>query len=191
MQRRERGIEGFGGDATTARGGRKHARAGRLFDQGDLKYVILRLLEDRPRHGYDVILALEDLLGGVYSPSPGTVYPTLAQLVAAGYAGPMPRERGRKVYEITAEGRGYLQEHAATVHAIFERIARFAEGMLQTPMIEVNAAFRRLERSAYRQAARSVADTARLQRVRDILDQATAALDALSRPPARRTPEPP
>lgn len=191
MQRRERGIEGFGGDAPTARGGRKHARAGRLFDQGDLKYVILRLLADRPRHGYDIILALEDLLGGAYSPSPGTVYPTLALLASAGYATSLPQQRGRKVYEITAEGRGYLREHAGTANAIFERIARFSEGMLEAPMIEVNAAFRRLERSVYRQAARSVADAARLQRVREILDQATSALDGLSRPPARRTPEPP
>jgi DNA-binding PadR family transcriptional regulator len=191
MLRRDRGLEGFGVAAIPSRGKRRHARTGRLFDQGDLKYVVLRLLGEKPRHGYDIIRALEDLLGGVYSPSPGTVYPTLTLLASAGFAAPRQGLRGRKMYEITAEGRAWLAEHAGIADAIFERIARYTEGLLEAPMVDVNAAFRRLERAAYRQAARGVNDAERLQRVREILDQAAAALDAMSRPPARRPPDAP
>jgi len=57
-----------------------HGRAARLFEQGDLKYVILRLLEEKPRHGYEIIKDLEGRFGGSYAPSPGTVYPTLTML---------------------------------------------------------------------------------------------------------------
>src|ERR1700749_2582061 len=80
-------------------------RAARFFEQGDLKYVILRLLEEKPRHGYDIIKELEGRFGGSYAPSPGTVYPTLTMLEDLGYARVVPEEGGKKIYEITDEGR--------------------------------------------------------------------------------------
>src|SRR6058998_3226666 len=128
--------------------GRSHwrGRAARLFEQGDLKYVILRLLEEKPRHGYEIIKDLEGRFGGSYSPSPGTVYPTLTMLEDLGYAKAATDEGGRKVYEITPEGSAYLKEHSTTVDSIFERIARFMEGFLDAPMMEVNSAFRRVAR---------------------------------------------
>ena len=61
-------------------------RRGRVFEQGDLKYVILRLLSEKPRHGYEIIKELEERFGGAYAPSAGTVYPTLALLEDMGYA---------------------------------------------------------------------------------------------------------
>ena len=82
-----------------------HGRAARLFEQGDLKYVILRLLEEKPRHGYEIIKDLESRFGGSYAPSPGTVYPTLTMLEDLGYARVVPEEGGKKIYEITDEGR--------------------------------------------------------------------------------------
>lgn len=187
MARRDRGLEGFGRDGP---GGRGRVRAGRLFDQGDLKYVVLRLIAEQPRHGYDIIRAMEDRVGGVYSPSPGTVYPTLALLSAAGYA-TVRGERGRKVFEITETGRAYLAEHRDTADAIFERIARYSEALVDPAMVEVNAAFRRLGRAAYRQAARDPADAERLARVREILERATAALEEMPRGAAGRPSPPP
>ena len=117
------------------------ARAGRVFEQGDLKYVILRLLEEKPRHGYEIIKELEERFGGVYAPSPGTVYPTLTMLEDLGYARAMPEEGGRKIYEITDEGRKHLEEHSQTVDDIFDRIARFVDGFLDAPMTELNRPF--------------------------------------------------
>jgi DNA-binding PadR family transcriptional regulator len=154
---------------------------GRIFEQGDIKYVILRLLEEKPRHGYEIIKELEDRFGGAYSPSPGTVYPTLTMLEDLGYAKAAQDEGGRKVYEITPEGIAYLKEHSTTVDSIFDRIARFMEGFLDAPMMEVNGAFRRVARSAYGQASKNVNDGAKLQRIREILDRAAAELEQLEK----------
>jgi DNA-binding PadR family transcriptional regulator len=154
---------------------------GRIFEQGDLKYVILRLLEEKPRHGYEIIKELEDRFGGAYSPSPGTVYPTLTMLEDLGYAKVSPDEGGRKVYQITPEGSAYLAENSTTVDSIFERIARFVEGFLDAPMMEVNTAFRRVGKATYGRASKNVNDRAKLQRIKDILDRTAAELEDLEK----------
>ena len=82
-------------------------RIGKMLGDGELKLIVLALLEDSPRHGYDVIRALEERSSGVYSPSPGVVYPTLTFLEEAGYA-TAAAEGTRKVYTITDDGRAHL-----------------------------------------------------------------------------------
>lgn len=181
------GFDDFISDFWGPRAGRRHhrGRMGRMFEQGDLKYVILRLLEEKPRHGYEIIKELEDRFGGAYSPSPGTVYPTLTMLEDLGYAKATQDEGGRKVYVITHEGSAYLKEHSATVDSIFERIARFMEGFLDAPMMEVNGAFRRVARAAYGQASRNVNDRARLERIKEVLERAATELEQLEKPGGR------
>jgi DNA-binding PadR family transcriptional regulator len=152
-----------------------------MFEQGDLKYVILRLLEEKPRHGYEVIKELEDRFGGAYSPSPGTVYPTLTMLEDLGYARAGVEEGGKKIYAITDEGRAYLKEHSETVDGIFERMARFVEGFLDEPMMEVNGAFRKVGRATYATASRHVRDAERLRKVREILERAVREIEELDR----------
>jgi len=98
-----------------------------------------------------------------------------------GYAKVTPDEGGRKVYEITPEGSAYLKEHSSTVDSIFERIARFMDGFLDTPMMEVNNAFRRVARSTYGHASKNVNDSARLQRIREILERAATELEQLEK----------
>jgi DNA-binding PadR family transcriptional regulator len=153
-----------------------------MFEQGDLKYVILRLLDEKPRHGYEIIKELEDRFSGAYSPSPGTVYPTLTMLEDLGYAQASVEEGGRKIYSITDAGRAYLAENSETVDGIFERVSRFVEGFLDEPMMEVNGAFRRLGRATYTTASRHVRDVERLRKVREILDQAVREIDQIDRP---------
>jgi DNA-binding PadR family transcriptional regulator len=169
---------GFDGSEWFGRRGRhRRGHMGRIFEQGDLKYVILRLLEEKPRHGYEVIKELEDRFGGAYSPSPGTVYPTLTMLEDMGYAKASTDEGGRKVYSVTPEGAAYLKEHSTTVDGIFEKISEFMEGFLDKPMMEVNAAFRDVAKNAFVIASRNVNDKAKLQKIRDILAKAAAELD--------------
>src|SRR5215831_18041163 len=86
----------------------------RFFGRGDLKYVILELLKEQPRHGYDIIRALEERARGMYRPSPGSVYPTLQMLEDLGYVTSTQQE-GKKVYSITDEGRRYLTEQQSTI----------------------------------------------------------------------------
>lgn len=160
--------------------GRGHwRRSGRMFEQGDLKYVILRMLEEKPRHGYEIIKELEGRFGGSYTPSPGTVYPTLTMLEDLGYARVVPEEGGKKIYEITDEGRKHLAEHSGTVNDIFEKIARFVEGITDEPMMELNGAFQRLARATFKTATAHVHDKERIAKIREIIKKAADDIEAI------------
>jgi len=86
------------------RGGR---RSGRLFDHGELRFVVLALIAEQPRHGYEIIKEIEDRVAGTYSPSPGVIYPTLIMLEELGHA-EMAESDGKKRYAITENGIAYL-----------------------------------------------------------------------------------
>ena len=103
---------------------RRHGRrAERVFDQGDLRFVILKLISEAPRHGYEIIKAIEDRVGGAYSPSPGVIYPTLTLLEELGYVTVETAEGGKKLYRITEAGEAALAEKKAVVDGIFARMA--------------------------------------------------------------------
>ena len=173
---------GFEDFWTRGGGHRRPGRGGRMFEQGDLKLVILRLLEEKPRHGYEIIKDLETRSGGAYSPSPGTVYPTLTMLEDLGYARAVPEEGGKKIYEITAEGRKHLAENSSTVNDVFEKFVKLAEGLTGSPMMEVNNAFRHVARATYSTATSHISDTDKLSMIKDILARASAEIDALGKP---------
>src|SRR5215469_18158421 len=103
------------------RGGR--SGLGRLFAHGDLRLVILHLIAEQPRHGYDLIKAIEDQVGGTYSPSPGVVYPTLTMLEEQGYVTVSTGDGAKKLHTITTEGRAYLDAYRPTVDALLARMA--------------------------------------------------------------------
>ena len=84
-------------------------RSERFFNKGDFKYLILDLLKDKPRHGYEIIKDQEEKFHGFYTPSPGSVYPTLQWLEEIGYVTCVQQD-GKKVYTITEEGKRYLEE---------------------------------------------------------------------------------
>ena len=117
------GFRGGGG-----RGGRDMFRAGRMFGDGELRLIVLALIEEAPRHGYDIIKALEERSSGMYSPSPGVVYPTLTYLEEAGYA-QSEADGNKKVYSITQAGREHLAERRQTVEAVLEQLERFCRKM--------------------------------------------------------------
>ncbi|MDD8027163.1 MAG: PadR family transcriptional regulator [Acidobacteriota bacterium] len=84
-------------------------RGERIFHKGDFKYLILDLLKEKPRHGYEIIRELEERFGGFYAPSPGAVYPTLQWLEEMGYVTVVAQD-GKKTYTITESGLGFLVE---------------------------------------------------------------------------------
>jgi len=148
-----------------------------MFDQGHLKFVILQLLEEKPRHGYEIIKEIEEKFGGTYSPSPGTVYPTLTLLEDLGYARALPEEGGKKIYEITDEGRAYLAENKPLIDDIFSKITDFAANIFGEPMMEVNRGLKDVAQAIYsRSGARSVDQ---IKRVKEILEQAAKDIKAV------------
>jgi DNA-binding PadR family transcriptional regulator len=107
------------------RGGR---RGGRLFDYGELRLLLLTMIAERPCHGYELIKAIEERLGGSYTPSPGVVYPTLSWLDDMGYATVETEEAGRKRYRITSEGEAFLAANRAAADELLSRIGQGGPG---------------------------------------------------------------
>lgn len=104
--------------------GRHGGGHGRMFGKGDLKYVFLDLLQERPRHGYDLIRALEERFAGSYTASPGTVYPVLQLLEDMGHVS-VAEQDGRKVYTVTPAGAAFMAERREQVNDIWERARGF------------------------------------------------------------------
>jgi DNA-binding PadR family transcriptional regulator len=95
----------------------------RMFGAGDLRYVILQQIAEKPSHGYEIIKSIQERLGGAYAPSPGVVYPMLTMLEEMGHA-TVVSEGSRKLYTITEEGSKSLAENKQMVEALFARMDR-------------------------------------------------------------------
>ena len=156
-------------------GGQRRRR--QMFESGDMKYVILKLVQDKPRHGYEVMKELEERLHGCYSPSPGTVYPTLQWLEDEGLVSAKEVE-GKKVYEITDAGRAFLAEHRDVVDEIFDRVAESVDRVMGGAMVDVNRAVGRLVKAVYRTGWKVNNDEAR-KRVAEILGRAAQEIETL------------
>lgn len=117
--RGERGLFGRGGP-----GGRHGGpgRGRRMFGPGDLRLVLLALIEQEPRHGYDLIKAIETAFGGGYAPSPGVVYPNLALLADEGLIAGV-EDGGKQVFSLTASGEAWMAENRAAVDGVMQRMA--------------------------------------------------------------------
>jgi DNA-binding PadR family transcriptional regulator len=148
-----------------------------MFDGGELRLVILALIAEKPRHGYDIIKELGERVGGDYSPSPGVVYPTLTMLEEMGYVGTSQDEQGRKVYTVTPEGEKALADSKAQVDAIFARFGdrdhagpRGGIGSVVRVMMNLRAATRlRLRRRP--------ATPEQIQAIVDALDSAAKTIE--------------
>lgn len=162
-----RGFGGFG------------SQHGRRFGRGDLKYVILDLLKDQPRHGYDVIRALEDRFHGFYSPSPGSVYPTLQLLEDQGYV-TSSQQDGKRMYAITDEGRRFLAERAEAVEDVRSRMASEWGPKLTPELRQLIDEVRQLGQFMFRQGAHgALNDPEKVRRVRDAVARARAEIEAI------------
>ncbi len=123
-----KGRGGRGGPFGRHRGGPFGGRGPRMFDPGALRLVVLGLIAEEPRHGYDIIKALEAKFQGSYSPSPGAIYPMLQMLEEADLV-TSSAEGNKRLYSITDEGRAYLEENAAELERINAQIAQVAGRM--------------------------------------------------------------
>jgi len=128
--------------------GRGPGRGRRMFGPGDLRLVLLALIEQEPRHGYDLIKAIETAFGGAYAPSPGVVYPTLTMLADMGLIAGVEDASGKRVFSLTDAGKTWLDENRAAVDGVMQRMAlaaKFVAGE-QTPEV-VREAFHTLRQA--------------------------------------------
>jgi DNA-binding PadR family transcriptional regulator len=165
------------------RGGPRRRWRQQMFESGEVKYVILRLLKEKPRHGYEVIKALEEKLGGWYTPSAGTIYPTLQLLEDQGYVRAVDTE-GKKVYHITPEGEAFLEQHRDVLDEILERVGGAVRGFAGGAMGELSEAFARLARLSFGEAWRANPGDPRVQKIVEILKRAAEEIEAARAHPA-------
>jgi len=145
----------------------------RFFARGDLKYLILDLLKDKPMHGYDIIRALQDQFGGFYAPSPGAIYPTLQMLEDMGYVTSVQQE-GKKVYTITDEGKRFLEERKEALEEIRARFSNWWHcwGPAYRELWDLAFAFRR--GGPWRHVSPE-----KLQRIREVISRARQEIEAI------------
>ncbi|WP_028101742.1 PadR family transcriptional regulator [Pseudoduganella violaceinigra] len=97
-------------------------RGPKMFDSGAMRYVVLQLIADKPRHGYELIKELEALTGGSYTPSPGAIYPLLSMMADMGHVD-IVKDGNKKLYSILPEGQQFLDENRAMVDAVMARLS--------------------------------------------------------------------
>ncbi|HTV86355.1 MAG TPA: PadR family transcriptional regulator [Dyella sp.] len=154
-------------------GGRRSG--GRMLGHGDLKLLLLALIEQQPRHGYELIRTIEEMFHGHYAPSPGAVYPTLTMLEEMGYASVESEQGGRKLYAITDEGRAYLDQNRAAVDAMTERTRHSARMIAKLALpLAVRKAMHALKHAVLMHGTDW--NKAQAQRVAAILERAAAEI---------------
>jgi DNA-binding PadR family transcriptional regulator len=150
-------------------------RAGRLFGPGDLRLVLLALLAEQPRYGYELIKAIEDEFGGAYAPSPGSIYPTLSLLEETGLIAASATDGNRRRYQATAAGRSHLQENHAIVTAVRGRMRLAARAIAgQRPPEAIFQAMHTLKTALAMHG--SGWDAAEVERVCSLIEAAAAAI---------------
>jgi len=175
--RRWGGPQGFGFDFGDFFGPGPRSRE-RFFGRGDLRVVILELLKDQPRHGYDIIRALEERMRGHYRPSPGSVYPTLQMLEDLGYV-TSTQQDGKKIYTITDEGRRYLDEQQSTVDDIRSRMRAGWDAAQRPEVSDLMHEVQQLARALFRLGTHSLQDADRLKRLRELVARWRSELETL------------
>ncbi len=158
-------------------GGGFGGREGRVFDSGELKLVILAMIAEKPRHGYELIKELGERVGGDYSPSPGVIYPTLTLLEEMGYATSSVDASNRKLFTVTPEGQAFLAENKAQVDAILARFSNAENAEGRAPMGSLFRAMMNL-RASVKLRARG-ASPQQMQQIVDALDAAAKTIERL------------
>jgi len=168
--------DGWSADWGSRGGGRGRRR---VLDSGELRLVLLKLIADESRHGYDLIRAVEEMTHGEYAPSPGIVYPSLTMLQDMGLIDEVKTEGARKAFEITAEGKDHLAEKEEEVEALFERLKELGSDQRKAGGAPIKRAIGNLLSALWHRATREDADEGVMHKIAAILDEAAQKIERL------------
>lgn len=169
---------GFGGGWGGMHPGREGGRGRRMFDGSELRLILLKLIEEQPRHGYDLIREIEERSGGAYAPSPGVIYPTLTLLDDMGQV-EAKADGTRKAFAITEAGSAELKEKAEEVEALFQRLAELGEHHARTSGGPIRRAMSNLRAVLQERLGGSEVDPETLHEIAAILDEAARKIERL------------
>jgi DNA-binding PadR family transcriptional regulator len=175
--RYERDHDGLGHRHGPRGGGR--SGLGRFFAHGDLRLVILNLIAAKPRHGYEIIKAIEVQVGGAYSPSPGVVYPTLTMLEELGYVAVTAAEAGKKLHEITDQGRSFLEANRPTLDALLTRMAEASQVRGGGPSPQIVRAMENLKLALRLRLSNGLLTPDQVDAIAGLLDKAATSVDKI------------
>ena len=151
---------------------------GRFFAHGDLRLVILNLIAEKPRHGYEIIKAIEEAVGGAYSPSPGTIYPTLTLLEELAYVTVTPSPDGaKKLHEITDQGRSFLEANRPTLGLLLAKMAEATRTHGGGPAPQIVRAMENLKLALRLRVDRGPLSPEQLDAVAAAIDAAATAVE--------------
>ena len=151
-------------------------RRERMFRKGDFKYMILDLLKDKPRHGYEIIRELEGRFMGMYAPSAGIVYPTLQYLEELGYVTSLQQD-GKNIYTVTDEGLRFLSEQEHVMKEIKDNMKQFCGCFQHEEMPEIMHDIWNLGRLCTHGARK--ADRETLEKIHKIISQASRDIETV------------
>jgi DNA-binding PadR family transcriptional regulator len=173
--------EGWGAEhGHWGRHGHGHRRGGgmrRMFEQGDLKFVVLALIAEQPRHGYEIIKEIEHRVGGAYAPSPGVIYPLLTMLEELGFVELSASEGAKKLFAITDQGKAELETNKANVDALFARIASARESFSSGRAPQIVRAVENLRLALRLRMERGPLSEPEVETVAAALDSAAQAIE--------------
>jgi DNA-binding PadR family transcriptional regulator len=149
-----------------------------MFDAGEIRLVILRLLSAEPSYGYQLIKTMEARLGGGYTPSAGVVYPTLTMLEEEGLIAAAQTE-GKKVYSVTEEGLKYLEANKERVGQLFERLEETGRGFKRGRSPELMKAFMDLRGAVMSKMWRRNATPEQIKKIAEAIHKAAEEIDKL------------
>jgi DNA-binding PadR family transcriptional regulator len=148
-----------------------------MFDHGELRLLVLAMIADQPRHGYELIKAIEDRMGGNYSPSPGVIYPMLSWLEDMGYAVIEAEPAGRKRYRLTPEGGEFVAANRTAIDALFNRIGPGGPGGREAVPAPVTRAMENLKLALRLRLRGGPLDQAAAEAIAAALDAAALAVE--------------
>lgn len=155
------------------------ARRRRLFDQAELQTLLLSLIVQAPRHGYDLIREIETLSGGEYAPSPGVVYPALTYMEEAGLIAVVADESTRKSFEATEDGCRQAKADAEKVSVLKSRLAALAEQRDRIDPAPVRRAMHALKTAVFDRLSCDSADRELILQIADSIDEATRKIERI------------
>jgi DNA-binding PadR family transcriptional regulator len=171
---------GWGGDWGSDWGGHGGGRGRRrVLDSSELRLVLLSLIADQPRHGYDLIRAVEEISHGSYAPSPGVVYPSLTMLQDMGLIDEVKAEGARKAFAVTEEGEIHLKENGEEVETLLERLKDLGSDQRKAGGAPIKRSVGNLLSALWHRVTREDTDEGVMHKIAAILDEAAQKIEQL------------
>ena len=155
----------------------RSGRRGRLFESGRMKLLVLHLIQQSPKHGYEIIKEISDLVGDGYTPSAGTIYPTLTSLEEMNYISLLDAER--KQYQVTEYGETYLKEQQEMLTALLEKLRIRREIHNNDQLIEIHRAMENLKTALRLKLNIADLQQEQIYQIAEKIDQAAIAIGRL------------